>query len=43
MKKCLELGADVGINYKSEDFVEKIKSVTGGKGEISIIYVFICV
>ncbi|KAG0598625.1 hypothetical protein M758_12G089000 [Ceratodon purpureus] len=32
VKKCLELGADVGINYKSEDFVEKTKSATGGKG-----------
>lgn len=34
MKKCLELGADVGINYKSEDFVERTKSATGGKGAI---------
>jgi len=32
LKKCLELGADVGINYKTEDFVERAKSVTHGKG-----------
>jgi NADPH:quinone reductase-like Zn-dependent oxidoreductase len=43
VKKCLEVGADVGINYKSEDFVERTKSATGGKGAISVNYVFICV
>jgi hypothetical protein len=43
VKKCLELGADVGINYKSEDFVERTKSATGGKGAISRTYAFICV
>jgi len=32
LKKCLALGADVGINYKTEDFVERAKSETGGKG-----------
>lgn len=32
LKKCLEIGADVGINYKTEDFVERAKSETGGKG-----------
>ncbi|KAG0617845.1 hypothetical protein M758_4G019700 [Ceratodon purpureus] len=32
LKKCLELGADVGINYKKEDFVEQVKAETGGKG-----------
>jgi len=32
LKKCLELGADVGINYKKEDFVERAKAETGGKG-----------
>jgi len=29
---CHKLGADVAINYKSEDFVEKTKSATGGSG-----------
>ena len=29
---CVRLGADRAINYKTEDFVEAIKQVTGGKG-----------
>ncbi|KAI5656982.1 hypothetical protein M9H77_25775 [Catharanthus roseus] len=29
---CKDLGADVGINYKTEDFVARIKEETGGKG-----------
>jgi len=29
---CRKLGADVAINYKSEDFVAATKSATGGKG-----------
>ena len=29
---CRRLGADVAINYKSEDFVALTKSATGGKG-----------
>ncbi|XP_050368449.1 uncharacterized protein LOC126786619 [Argentina anserina] len=29
---CKELGADVGINYKTEDFVARVKEATGGKG-----------
>jgi NADPH:quinone reductase len=29
---CLKLGADVAVNYSSEDFVEAVKSATGGKG-----------
>jgi NADPH2:quinone reductase len=29
---CLKLGADAAINYKTEDFVEKIKTLTDGKG-----------
>ncbi|KAM5588371.1 quinone oxidoreductase PIG3 [Rosa sericea] len=29
---CKELGADVGINYKTEDFVTRVKEETGGKG-----------
>jgi putative PIG3 family NAD(P)H quinone oxidoreductase len=33
--KCdaaLEIGADVAINYKTEDFLERVKGVTGGRG-----------
>ena len=29
---CRKLGADVAINYKTEDFVAATKSATGGKG-----------
>lgn len=29
---CKELGADVAINYKNEDFVARVKEETGGKG-----------
>ena len=29
---CVALGADVGINYKTQDFVVEVKSATGGKG-----------
>jgi NADPH2:quinone reductase len=29
---CRKLGADVAINYKSEDFVAAVKSATGGHG-----------
>src|SRR5688500_14215956 len=29
---CRELGAEVGINYRDEDFVERIKDATGGRG-----------
>lgn len=32
---CKTLGADVCINYKSEDFVAKVKEETGGKGMCS--------
>ncbi|KAI7758049.1 hypothetical protein M8C21_007413 [Ambrosia artemisiifolia] len=32
LKVCKDLGADVGINYKTEDFVARIKEETGGKG-----------
>jgi NADPH2:quinone reductase len=31
-RKCEELGAERGINYRTEDFVEVIRSVTAGKG-----------
>ena len=30
--RCLELGADHAINYKTEDFAERAKALTGGKG-----------
>jgi len=29
---CVKLGADLAINYKTEDFVEKTKAFTGKKG-----------
>lgn len=29
---CLKLGADVAINYKTQDFVEVVKQATGGHG-----------
>jgi NADPH2:quinone reductase len=29
---CRKLGADHAINYKSQDFAEEIKTITGGKG-----------
>lgn len=29
---CKNLGADVGINYKTEDFVARVKEETDGKG-----------
>jgi len=29
---CLELGAEVAINYREEDFVERVRAETGGAG-----------
>ena len=29
---CRDLGADVAINYKTQDFVEEVKAATDGKG-----------
>ena len=29
---CVALGADVGINYKTQDFVAEVKNATGGRG-----------
>jgi len=29
---CKSIGADVGINYKTEDFVSRVKEETGGQG-----------
>lgn len=31
-KACLALGADHAINYKTTDFAEEVKKITGGKG-----------
>jgi NADPH2:quinone reductase len=31
-RACEQLGAERGINYRTEDFVEVVKSLTGGKG-----------
>jgi len=41
LKNCLELGADVGINYKKEDFVERAKAETDGKGLHNLKAVFL--
>ncbi len=32
LARCRELGADVAINYKTEDFAERIKAHTDGQG-----------
>jgi NADPH2:quinone reductase len=32
VKLCLELGADHAVNYKTQDFAEEVKKVTGGRG-----------
>jgi NADPH2:quinone reductase len=29
---CLKLGADHAVNYKTQDFVEEVKKITGGRG-----------
>jgi NADPH:quinone reductase len=29
---CIKLGADHAINYKTQDFVTEVKTITGGKG-----------
>lgn len=31
-RRCLDLGADVAVNYREEDFVAAVKTLTGGKG-----------
>lgn len=31
-RACLDLGADIAINYKTQDFVEQVKSATDGRG-----------
>jgi putative PIG3 family NAD(P)H quinone oxidoreductase len=32
LQRCLELGADFGINYRTEDFVARTREVTDGRG-----------
>jgi NADPH:quinone reductase-like Zn-dependent oxidoreductase len=32
IQKSAELGADYGINYKTEDLAQRVKDLTGGKG-----------
>jgi NADPH2:quinone reductase len=32
VKVCRELGADLGIDYRSEDFVKAVRAATGGRG-----------
>lgn len=32
LQRCKDLGADVAINYREEDFVARIKEATGGEG-----------
>ena len=34
---CTKLGADHAINYKTQDFVEQVKSITGGRGA-NVVY-----
>lgn len=36
---CKDLGADVCINYKTEDFVARVKEETAGKGASCIFFV----
>lgn len=35
--RALELGAAHAINYRTEDFVERVKAITGGKGVTAVI------
>ena len=35
--RALELGADHAINYRTQDFVERVKAITGGKGVTAVI------
>jgi putative PIG3 family NAD(P)H quinone oxidoreductase len=32
LERCRELGADVGVNYREQDFVAEVKVATDGKG-----------
>jgi len=31
-RRCLELGAEVAIDYRNEDFVARVRELTGGRG-----------
>jgi putative PIG3 family NAD(P)H quinone oxidoreductase len=35
--RALELGADHAINYRTEDFVKRVKAITDGKGVTAVI------
>ena len=35
--RALELGADHAINYRTEDFVDRVKAITGGRGVTAVI------
>jgi len=32
LERCAELGADVLVNYREQDFVEEVRAATGGRG-----------
>ena len=32
VQRCLQLGAQSGINYREEDFAERVRQITGGEG-----------
>jgi NADPH:quinone reductase-like Zn-dependent oxidoreductase len=32
LERCRELGADILVNYREQDFVEVVKAATGGRG-----------
>jgi len=32
LDRCRELGADIAVNYREEDFVEQVRAATGGRG-----------
>lgn len=36
-RRALDLGADHAINYRSEDFVERVKAITGGAGVQAVL------
>lgn len=40
LAKCSELGAEVGINYKTESFLERVREVTDGRG-VDVILDFV--
>jgi len=43
LEACKNLGADVCVNYKTEDFVARIKEETGGKGIFPMLPIFSCI